>query len=306
MYDNYYSFGDLFSIRTDTIVKKESLIDDFLYCEIGNVDKQGNVFPLSLNFDERSLEDESYYKKIEKGDILKADKDDILIAKVRPNLRKYVRITDEIKDIFFTTAFIHIKPKIMPEIMYYSFRSLFYDNLMSITRQGKGYPTLNETDIFQLRFKREHIDNLIAKETYLAKVVRDTESKILECVKKRKNTRDIIDAVFEKEFGIHIESIREICEKKQIDVSFQRICENSNNILRFSYRWNAAVMIQSILQKDVDCCEELDGHITSTKNGWSPECADTASAYRVLALDALGFDTRVDLEKSKFNTENGV
>ena len=98
--DNYYTFKDLFELVHCKKVNIESLYSDFKYCEIGDTDKNGDVFPKTLNFSNRNLIDEDYYKKIEKGDITSIEKDNILIAKVRPNLKKYIRITDSLNNIF--------------------------------------------------------------------------------------------------------------------------------------------------------------------------------------------------------------
>ena len=101
---DFYTFNELFSIRGAQPCTEEELSKDFAYCEIGDSDKNGDVSPVILNFENRRLEDESYYTKIEKGDISSVEFDDILISKVRPNLKKYIRITEEKKDVFYTTT----------------------------------------------------------------------------------------------------------------------------------------------------------------------------------------------------------
>jgi len=70
--DRYYSFNDLFEISSKNKVDIEKLDDDFLYAEIGNVSKDGDIEPVKLNFNERKEEEENYYKKIGKGDIIQA------------------------------------------------------------------------------------------------------------------------------------------------------------------------------------------------------------------------------------------
>ena len=114
--EKYYSFKELFDFAMNNKVCVDKL-EKFKYSEIGNVDKNGYVEPVDLDNNERRIEDEDYYKKIDKGDILKAKTDDILISKVRPNLKKYVRITEENKEIYYTTAFIHLIPKKIKTIM---------------------------------------------------------------------------------------------------------------------------------------------------------------------------------------------
>jgi hypothetical protein len=154
--NDFYMLRELFDFPESQKINENDLYEDFLYCEIGDVDKNGDIYPIKLNFSERNLADENYYKKIEKGDIMPVSTGDILISKVRPNLKKYVFIDDDKCDVFFTTAFIKLKPKIMPKVLYYCLRTVFYKKLMAASRQGKGYPTLSLMDLEQIRFKTHH------------------------------------------------------------------------------------------------------------------------------------------------------
>ena len=108
--NNYIKFDELFSIVSSEI-DLSAFDGPFQYCEIGDVTKNGDSNPVSLNFSNRLIEDYDYYKKIEKGDIISGDKDDILLSKVRPNLRKYVRITDENQKYFIRRRFKFINWK---------------------------------------------------------------------------------------------------------------------------------------------------------------------------------------------------
>lgn len=72
--EKYYSFNDLFEFQKNKKINIENLDDDFFYAEIGNVTKDGEVDPVKLNFTERKAEEENYYEKIEKGDIIQVEK----------------------------------------------------------------------------------------------------------------------------------------------------------------------------------------------------------------------------------------
>ncbi|MDR3274606.1 MAG: hypothetical protein LBS81_01175 [Endomicrobium sp.] len=98
-YDVDCSFNDLFEFPIGKKIDINSL-DDFLYAEIRNVSKDGEVESMKLNFDDRNFEEEDYYKKIEKGDIIQTNENSISISKVRSNLKKYVFIDDENKNYF--------------------------------------------------------------------------------------------------------------------------------------------------------------------------------------------------------------
>lgn len=173
---SYYSFDDLFELVDSEKVDLTLLDTDFKYNEIGDVSKEGDVEPNILNFNDRNLLNEDLFKKIEKGDIMAVDLGDILISKVRPNLKKYIYIDNTLADQFFTTAFIKIRARQHGKIMYFALRTLFFDTLMAISRQGKGYPTLNENDLVTMRFDRKTIDNLLSKSDDINNTISDLEN----------------------------------------------------------------------------------------------------------------------------------
>lgn len=233
---NYIPFNELFSIEDSSSNLEHDLNSDFYYCEIGNADKEGDISPVLLNFDNRCLEDENYYKKIEKGDIISVDNDDILISKVRPNLKKFVRITNDKKDIFFTKAFIRIKAKEMPSILYYCLRTIFFDGLMAVTRQGKGYPTINEKDLNTLKFDEDIINKLRAKSDCIKAIIEDVESKVTEQVVKLIPTQKIIDLVFQEEFGFDYGKFEKLKTNRYNTIK-QSVFSN-NRDLRFSVKYH--------------------------------------------------------------------
>ena len=304
---DYYLFNDLFEFPNVIEINRDDLYNDFLYCEIGNIDKEGNVFPESLNFENRDLSNESYYKKIEKGDILRANNDDILISKVRPNLKKFVRITEENNDIYFTSAFIRVKPKILPEILYYCLRDLFYDNLVAISRQGKGYPTINTSDLKNLRIDKTAIDRLLDNSVELTKRLLEVEKQITDIKSNIKEPQDIIDSVFEREFNINTKKLKKIDNKAYFFVPFSSI-DSQNKNLRCSFRWNKAMEIQTELRRMTSSCQKLGNYIIDSKNGWSPECSEMATSYRVLSLDAIDRSGVLFFEKTKLTdiTRNDI
>ena len=231
--NNFYSFNDLFYLKKENSVDISSFDDDFYYSEIGNVSKEGEVEPIKLNFSERNIEDENYYKKIEKGDIICVDENEILLSKVRPNLKKYVFIDNYNKDVLYTSAFIHLQPKRLNKILYYSFRNVFYNNLIAISRQGKGYPTLKENDFQYLKFYKEIIDNFQNNQDQIVSQIEPIEQSIKKLKSQIQPAQKIIDAVFAREFGFDIEKIEELKTHKIFNVDF---FDFANNI---DLRWSA-------------------------------------------------------------------
>lgn len=198
---DYYSFNDLFEIQINNAVNIDSIEGNFLYSEIGNVSKNGDIEPITLNLNERNIEDQDLYKKIEKGDIISPKERDILISKVRPNLKKFIYINDENKNYFYTSAFINLKPKKLNKILYYSFKTIFYNNLIAIARQGKGYPTLNEKDFLNLKFNKKIIDTLINKEKSILSKIDPIEKEIKKLKSKIIPSYQIINDIFSEEFN---------------------------------------------------------------------------------------------------------
>lgn len=234
--NDFYMLRELFDFPESQKINENDLYEDFLYCEIGDVDKNGDIYPIKLNFSERNLADENYYKKIEKGDIMPVSTGDILISKVRPNLKKYVFIDDDNCDVFFTTAFIKLKPKIMSKVLYYCLRTVFYKKLMAASRQGKGYPTLSLMDLEQIRFKKHTIDSLLAKEKLISNKIGSIDQKIKELQKSVVSDQIIIDSVFQQEFNLDYATFHKLKENRKYTLKQSDFSNNPD--LRFSAKFH--------------------------------------------------------------------
>ena len=297
--DNY-QFDELFEILQSEEIDAGELYEDFKYCEIGNTSKYGDLNPVILNFSSRNLLDEDYYKKIEKGDILIAEENDILISKVRPNLKKYIRITKDIKDIYFTAAFIRLRAKIMPEIMYYCLRTVFYPNINAISRRGKSYPTLSENDLRTLKFDKQIVNTLYENRCAITKEVLQNEKKIEILKDKIRPIEDIINQAFIEFFSLNLDSLNTINEQKDCNTTAANIADRNSNV-RFSYRWTKGKRIQDCLISSIKCCQALGNFLIATQNGWSPECYDSESDYQVLGIDAITKVGRISFDYVKYS-----
>ena len=233
--NKYYSFNDLFTIEKKEVDLSE-IDEDFLYTEIGNVTKEGEVFPVLLNFNNRNEINENYYKKIEKGDIIKTNTDDILLSKVRPNLKKYILINENNNNIYYTSAFIQLRPKKMSKLLYYSFRNIFYNSLISVSRQGKGYPTIKEDDLYNLKFDKIVIDKLYKNETKIIGKIEVIENEITNLTNSIIEHHTIINSIFADNFDFNIEKFIKL---KKITNSSLPFSQFSNNIdLRYSVKFH--------------------------------------------------------------------
>jgi len=292
---DFYTYRNLFDFVPYEKVDIDEL-DKFKYAEIGNVNKLGEVEPVELSFEDRQEENESLFKKIEKGDVINPKNGDILISKIRPYLNKNVLINSD--DEYFTKAFIHIRPKINSELLYIAIRSKFITQLNAVSRQGKGYPTLKEDDIKAIRFPKRYVDALIKNENVLLQKITPVKREILALKLAKKNTSDVLNQVFSNYFKINLVEIRRIDKTNILPISLRHICKY-NSGLRGSLRWNKMQYIQSILYYKIDCIETLGKFIQSTKNGWSPLSVEGGEGVPVLGQEHFSSNAILKIEPSK-------
>lgn len=234
--NNCYSFNELFEIVSAPKLKLEEISDNFSYCEIGDVDKNGFVSAQQLNKAERNLLNENYFAKIENGDIISVEKNDILLSKVRPNLKKYVRITEANCAMYFTSAFMRLKPKKIPVIIYYCLRNQFFEAIMSISRQGKGYPTINEKDIKELTFDKFIIDSLCAQQEELTRIILQIENQIEKLICSITPTKHIIDSILQRRLNFNYSKFNDLVQIINFTSSLLAFANNPD--LRFSAKFH--------------------------------------------------------------------
>lgn len=240
--EEYYTFDELFSVVENKVSYKD-IIGDFRYCQIGDVGKDGIAHPVELNFDNRDLLYDSYYKKIEKGDIMSVEENDILISFLLPQdptiKGKFLRIREDEKDIFFSTAFLRLKAKQCPEILYYCLQSLFYNDIVSIARIRKGYTgyaTLSKDDLKDMHFSKKIIDTIVSKQKTLSDFIANKESEIDRLNVSLRTEQEIIDSVFQREFGFDYDTFEELKTQKTYTIKQTQISNNTD--LRFSAKYH--------------------------------------------------------------------
>lgn len=254
----YYSFYDLFEVLEEKI-NSDDLVGNFQYCQIGDVGKDGTPSPVILDFNDRNLLDESYYSKIEKGDIMRVEKDDILMSFLLPQdpqiKGKFTYIDSSSENILFSTAFLRIKGKTNSKILFYALRSIFYPDVVATARIRKGYTgyaTLSKDDLEDLKFSKNTIDLLFNNSSFLEKAINDLESRISLLKSTTRTSSEIIDEVFEKEFSFDYKKFEELKKNK---IYFSQESTFSNNPdLRFSAKFHrpAGEFVMSELQRITD------------------------------------------------------
>jgi type I restriction enzyme S subunit len=296
---SFYKFKEIFDFVEYKSTKLDEL-DEFLYSEIGDVTKNGEVNPILLSFSDRNEENESLFKKIEKGDIIKPLKGDILISKIRPYLNKNVLIGDE--EIYYTKAFIHIRPKINSEIFYFAIRTIFFEQLNAVSRQGKGYPTLKEDDIKSIKFSKHIIDTFIKKENEILLKTNPLNLEITKLKNSKLKPLDIINKVFGEEFKIDLSILKILDETRKLNVKFSNLYADNSN-LRSGIRWSKMQFIQKELYKNIDCIKTLGYYISKSNNGWSPLSVENGEGTPILGQESFSFDGILNVEPSKFTEQ---
>jgi restriction endonuclease S subunit len=227
---NYYNFGELFDL-----VDSESFLieDEIKYCEIGNVDNNGLCNPEIVDINNETFETADLVKKIKKNDIQKVFQNNILISKIRPNLKKIVFIDDNLSEVFFTKAFIQLKPKKNPILLYFLLRTRFLDSLISVSRIGKGYPTLHIDDLNSIYFDKNIIDNYLNDKVLLKNLkeilfqIKSTEKKIVKDIY-------IIDKIINQNLDLPIS----IIQNKNINQKISLFEISKSDDLRLGYNYN--------------------------------------------------------------------
>lgn len=222
--DKLVSFDEVFEVVEPKKVSIDDLDDAFEYCEIGNLNKNGEVFPVELSMSDSENEDDDnakLYKKIFKknskgekccDDIMAVDVGDILVAKTRPILNKVLFIIKEdgmdYSQYYYTKAFIRIRvknKKVSPIVGYYIIKNLINKELVAVSRIGKsGYPALDKEDLKEIKipidiFKLEDKDfNDKIKEIHLSTIKAKQELLIIE----RRNSEKLNEILtFVKDIG---------------------------------------------------------------------------------------------------------
>lgn len=303
--NEFYLAKDLFQIIEYKKIDLENLKnkENFKYCEIGNVSKDGDINPVLLSFDDRNELNENYFKKIEKGDIILPQKEDILISSIRPYLTKNVYI-DYDEEIYYTKAFIQIRPLSLlnSELLYYYIKVQLHNNFNKISRIGKGYPILNIDDLKTLKFPKNEIDILIKNKDSILKKIEKYKIKNKNFNIEKKDDLEIINAIFSEKLDINLIDLKEKVLLNKIYLNYNEI-SSENITLRNSFRWNKIQILQNFLYKDLTFIEKLDKYILEIKNGWSPSISEDTSGTCILGQDSFQKNGVISQEVSKYTSE---
>ena len=230
---SYYTFLDLYEIIDKEFVSLEDL-DYINYVEIGDISKSGDINPNSLNLFDRNELNESYFKKIDKGDILRAYSGDILISSIRPNLKKLVLIDAESEKYYYTKALLQLRPKINSLVAYYLLRTVSFESINCVSRLGKGYPTLKVEDLKTITFDKKIIDRLLLNLNipFIEASIKDI--KLIQT--SQEGEANIINEVLIEELGLNEKEFEGIKNTKTYSSKLADIGDNID--LRYSAKFH--------------------------------------------------------------------
>lgn len=303
----YYSFADLFEIVAGK-ENKDYLSDSFLYAEIGDVNKDNEVYPTKIDFEIRNEDagNESLYKKISKGDILKGEENDILLSKIRPNLKKSIFLDNDKKNIYYTSAFLCLRPKIIPKILFYSLRTIFFDDLLSLARKGKGYPTISANDIKYMKFNKQIIDELLKNKEDILAEIEVLEQEVNSLKKNNIIESEVIDQVFKDKFNFDYKQFNNLKERKQFNVPLHAFTSEPDT--RFSAKINRPAgnfvikQLESITDKRI---KDYTSIPIITGKSVSPKDYDEDGEYGYVSMAVIG-SWEFDIESMRLVSDSYV
>lgn len=285
--------------------------EDFEYCQIGDVTSNGICTPVTINFENQDISLNDYYKKIEKKDIFKPEKGDILISKVRPYLKKIVFINDNNENIYFTKAFLCLRPKIDPLLGYLMIIDNFINTINYSSRMGKGYPTINNSDLSQLYLSKNYYTNAISKKDIILPEAKKFIDEIYSLEKNMTKQVDIINKEMDTLYNYKSNLTRGMTYGTQknnlkgisfINVSTKNIGKYDDN-LRFSFRSSnneTNKIIDVIKNNDFIRIKDL---MTEIVKGVQPQYSEIG--IPVIKISNLK-NEYIDEEFSEFASENFV
>lgn len=162
--------------------------------------------------------------------------------------------------------------------------------------RGIGISAYRADDLLKCEIPRISLE----KQRYAISLIQPIEKKIRKLKETLTRPEEIIDSILSSEFEIDVTELQAIDAKKIIHLRLSEFDKNNING-RFSYRWNKAVAIQESLISSVSCCKKLANYIVSTQNGWSPDCDETQSTFRVLGIDAIKPNGVVSFDNVKYS-----
>lgn len=291
----YKELGEIFDIINGISLEKEYSSDktNIGFIKIGDLNKDG------INYDNVSYINEE--ANIPKEKILR--KNDIVLATIG-SVGKVGFFDDINETMKYTTSnntvILRLKDEKKDNAIFYAklFQTQYYRVYFSNVSSIKEQPNLQPYDLYHIKIPEVSL----SQQNNIIKKINEFEKNNLVKIPKVLSDYEIINEIMIKEFDIQIETLEKEINSKTFVANINDLC-NGNVGLRCSYRWNKLEELQEIMYKNIDCLEKLGEHIISTQNGWSPLCNDEVQENKVIGIDAINADTKLDLNNIKYTNE---
>lgn len=185
------------------------------------------------------------------------------------------------------------------QFLFYLMRSpLFKNQVSDLAFRKKGQPGLNSVHLKEILLPDVPYSEQYSYLRSLAPITERAEQLRRAIIP----VGELIDSVLFSFFSIDKGAFDLIERENPLSISIADIEKNNINI-RFSYRWNKAIILQEYLKANISCCKKLGNYIIDTQNGWSPTCNDWQGTYQVLGVDAISRDGVMRFDNVKYSNE---
>lgn len=220
-----HKLSELVSINDDSFNPNSNPEEEFVYVDISSVENGTGI----ISYD-NSIKGKDAPSRARRS----AKTGDVLISTVRPNLRAFAIVKQDIKNAVYSTGFAILRSKdnslLLPEVIY-----IFFMNLQSLMDQiedkmPKGqYPSINQSDLdsFQIPLPPLDIQQKIVEECKKVDKERLNALKILE------NSKQEIDSIVLPSFDKYPKVVlKTICDSFEYGTSEKSSTSGAIPVLR--------------------------------------------------------------------------
>lgn len=182
-------------------------------------------------------------------------------------------------------------------LFYLTANNLFQSQVRDLAYRKKAQPGLNSDHLRKIKIPlipKPSQDQIVAQ-------IEPIEKKIKELKSTIKQTQEIINKVFAREFKFDIQKVYSVEQKRYFLVADTLTYRNSN--IRSSVRWHKIAPIQDVLYKNNPFIKKLGKYIISTQNGWSPTCRESDSLNFVFGVNSISAAAIINYDDMKVSDE---
>ena len=233
-----------------------------------------------------------------------AKKDSVLISTVRPNLRAFAYVEDEVEDAIYSTGFAILRSKdmtLLPKYLYYMFMDYEFTMKQITAMMPKGmYPSINATNIRSIRIPLPPMD--IQKK--IADECKKVDEDVATANKELDNCNNAINTIilpcFDKYQKIILESI---CDSFEYGTSEKSTTLGTVPVLRMgnivdgTIDWNDLVYTNN--EQDIKKLSLKEGDVLFNRTNSPIHVGKTALYEDEKAAIFAGYIVRINYKRDK-------